>query len=92
MSNTGSVIEFLGRANDDDAALIAGLLISLVGTEPAGLAIDYLRFGRAGELVIPGAAPSRACSRLPVCLALTRGPARRPRNRRAAAGGSGYGG
>jgi hypothetical protein len=47
-------IEFLGLVTDDGTAQIAGLLFSLVGPEPAGYAIDNLRFGLAGQVVVPG--------------------------------------
>lgn len=54
VTNTGRGIEFLGLVTDDGQARIAGLLFSLVGAEPAGFAIDNLRFGRAGEVIVPG--------------------------------------
>lgn len=47
-------IEFLGLATDDGSEQIAGLLFSLVGAEPAGYAIDNIRFGARGEVVVPG--------------------------------------
>ncbi len=50
----GGGIEFLGLVTDDGSEKIAGLLFSLVGAEPAGFAIDSLRFGRSGQVVVPG--------------------------------------
>ncbi len=47
-------IEFLGLVTDDGTAQIAGLLFSLVGPEPAGYAIDNVRFGIEGQVVVPG--------------------------------------
>lgn len=55
ISNTITGIEFLGLATADNSETIAGLLFSLVGAESAGFAIDNLRFGTAGQVVIPGA-------------------------------------
>jgi PEP-CTERM motif len=54
VQNIGLGIEFLGLVTDDGTEQIAGLLFSLVGPEPAGFAIDNLRFGRAGQVVVPG--------------------------------------
>lgn len=51
VTNASLGIEFLGLGNDNGIANIAGLQFSLVGAEPAGFAIDNLRFGRAGEIV-----------------------------------------
>lgn len=45
-------IEFLGLVTDDNTNLIAGLQFSLVGAEPAGFAIDNLRFGFADQIVV----------------------------------------
>jgi hypothetical protein len=58
--NTGLGIEFLGLVTDDGTASIAGLLFSLVGPEPAGFAIDNLRFGQPGQVVVPGGVPEPA--------------------------------
>jgi len=55
--NSGLGIEFLGLVSADGSATIAGLLFSLVGAEPAGFAIDNLRFGTAGQVTVPGAVP-----------------------------------
>jgi hypothetical protein len=52
--NNGLGIEFLGLATDDGSAQIAGVFLDLVGNEPAGFAIDSLRFGRAGQINVPG--------------------------------------
>lgn len=51
--NIGTGIEFLGLVTDTGDALIAGVFLDLVGSEPAGFAIDNLRFGRAGEVIVP---------------------------------------
>ncbi|MCB1908780.1 MAG: PEP-CTERM sorting domain-containing protein [Rhodocyclaceae bacterium] len=54
VTNTGTGIEFLGLVTDDGAERIAGVFLDLVGSEPAGFAIDNLRFGRAGQIrVVP---------------------------------------
>jgi len=47
-------IEFLGLVTDDGSEEIAGVFLDLVGSEPAGFAIDNVRFGAAGEVRIPG--------------------------------------
>ena len=52
--NTELGIEFLGLVTDDGTAQIAGLLFSLVGSEPFGYAIDNVRFGIQGQVVVPG--------------------------------------
>ena len=63
VTNEGTGIEFLGLATTLGEALIAGVFLDLVGNEPSGFAIDNLRFGEAGEVVItnevpiPGAIP-----------------------------------
>lgn len=54
VTNTGLGIEFLGLVTDDGTASIAGLLFSLVGPEPAGFAIDNVRFGLPGQVTPPG--------------------------------------
>jgi hypothetical protein len=53
VTNAALGIEFLGLVTDDGTEQIAGLLFSLVGPEPAGFNIDNLRFGRAGQVVVP---------------------------------------
>lgn len=50
VTNVGLGIEFLGLVTDNGANSIAGLLFSLVGPEPAGFAIDNLRFGTADQI------------------------------------------
>lgn len=50
-------IEFLGLVTDDKSNSIAGLQFSLVGAEPAGFAIDNLRFGVADQIISPVSAP-----------------------------------
>jgi hypothetical protein len=57
VTNTGTGIEFLGLVTDNGQNQIAGLQFSLVGNEPAGFAIDNLRFGRAGEVTPPTGVP-----------------------------------
>jgi len=63
-SNLGSVnnsalgIEFLGLASSGGLNQIAGLQFSLVGPEPAGFAIDNLRFGQVNQVDIPVPTPS----------------------------------
>ncbi len=54
ISNESLGIEFLGLATQDGSELIAGLLFSLTGDEPAGFAIDNVRFGTIGQVIIPG--------------------------------------
>lgn len=54
ISNEGLGIEFLGLATQDGSEMIAGLLFSLTGDEPAGFAIDNVRFGTIGQVIIPG--------------------------------------
>lgn len=54
VSNTGLGIEFLGLVTSDGSAKIAGVFLDLVGAEPAGFAIDNLRFGVGKQVVIPG--------------------------------------
>lgn len=54
VTNEALGIEFLGLVTADGQADIAGLQFSLVGSEPAGFGIDNLRFGIAGEVVVPG--------------------------------------
>ncbi len=54
VTNTGLGIEFLGLVTDNGQPKIAGMLFHLVGAEPAGFAIDNVRFARAGQVVIPG--------------------------------------
>ncbi len=53
VTNTGRGIEFLGLVATGPK-LIAGVFLDLVGAEPAGFAIDNLRFGVRGQVVNPG--------------------------------------
>ncbi len=55
VANLGTGIEFLGLVTSDGSSQIAGVFLDLVGAEPAGFAIDNLRFGVQGQIVIPGA-------------------------------------
>lgn len=50
VSNQGFGIEFLGLVSE--AADIAGVLFSLTGPEPAGFAIDSLRFGKRDDVIV----------------------------------------
>src|SRR3546814_9537621 len=52
VSNMGLGIEFLGLVTDNGLAQIAGVQLTLTGAEPAGFAIDNLRFGRVGQVVV----------------------------------------
>jgi hypothetical protein len=54
LSNNQTGIQFLGLVTDDHSALISGLLFHLVGPEPAGFAVDNIRFGVGEEVVPPG--------------------------------------
>jgi PEP-CTERM motif len=54
VSNTQIGLEFLGLVTADHSATISGLLFSLVGDEPAGFAIDDVRFGVGSQVVVPG--------------------------------------
>lgn len=53
VQNEAMGIEFLGLVTDDKTSSIAGLQFSLVGPEPAGFAIDNLRFGFGDQIVGP---------------------------------------
>ena len=55
--NSSMGIEFLGLMTDDGSAKIAGLLFSLVGSEPAGFAIDNLRFSSDVQVKPPSDVP-----------------------------------
>lgn len=80
VANEALGIEFLGLVTDDGSAQIAGLLFSLVGPEPAGFAIDNLRFGTAGQVIVPGRLPEPASLALVGIAALAgAGAARRRR-------------
>jgi hypothetical protein len=60
VANAALGIEFLGLATDDGADKIAGLQFSLIGPEPAGFAIDNLRFGSIRQVVPPDRVPEPA--------------------------------
>ena len=47
-------LEFLGLVTNDNSAVIAALLFSLVGDEPQGFAVDDIRFGVGEQVVVPG--------------------------------------
>ena len=53
VSNLNLGIEFLGLVTSDHSATIAGLQFHLVGDEPAGFAVDNIRFGVGGQVVTP---------------------------------------
>ena len=53
VTNNDLGIEFLGLVDSNGVANIAGVFLDLVGSEPAGFAIDNLRFGRSGQVVVP---------------------------------------
>jgi hypothetical protein len=50
VSNTVTGVEFLGLVTDDQTASIAGVFLDLVGSEPAGFAIDNIRFGGVDDI------------------------------------------
>ena len=50
VSNTVLGVEFLGLVTDDQTASIAGVFLDLVGAEPAGFAIDNIRFGGVDDV------------------------------------------
>ena len=58
VSNNSLGIEFLGLVSGDGSNLIAGLQFSLIGSEPAGFAIDNLRFGRTTQVDLPASIPT----------------------------------
>jgi hypothetical protein len=58
VTNTGTGIEFLGLVTDDGSEQIAGVFLDLVGSEPAGFAIDNLRFGKQDQVIVPTPAPA----------------------------------
>ena len=52
VSNEATGIEFLGLAVASGANGIAGVFLDLVGSEPAGFAIDNVRFGQSDDVVV----------------------------------------
>ena len=50
VANEVTGIEFLGLAMADGANAIAGVFLDLIGEEPAGFAIDNIRFGSSEEV------------------------------------------
>jgi hypothetical protein len=54
VTNTGTGIEFLGLVSTNPSQGIAGVFLDLVGAEPAGFAIDNVRFGVRGQVEPPG--------------------------------------
>jgi len=62
-------IEFLGLISATGVAEIAGVFLDLVGAEPAGFNIDNLRFGVAGNIIVPpGVSPVPLPAGLPLLL------------------------
>jgi hypothetical protein len=57
VTNSQTGIQFLGLVTDDHTALISGLLFHLVGAEPAGFAVDNIRFGVGSQVVNPVPGP-----------------------------------
>lgn len=57
VANEETGIEFLGLISATGEAQIAGVFLDLVGLEPAGYNIDNVRFGGAGEIVVPPSVP-----------------------------------
>ncbi|TAF39765.1 MAG: hypothetical protein EAZ66_04330, partial [Alphaproteobacteria bacterium] len=66
VSNTVLGIEFLGLVSGDGSNIIAGLQFSLIGPEPAGFAIDNLRFGRTSQIDFPLPTPSPTATPTPL--------------------------
>lgn len=58
VANTKEGIEFLGLLTADGSAKIAGVFLDLVGNEPAGFAIDNLRFAQTGDQLVQVSEPS----------------------------------
>ena len=52
VSNEVTGIEFLGLAVASGANGIAGVFLDLIGSEPAGFAIDNVRFGQSDDVVV----------------------------------------
>ncbi len=50
VSNSILGIEFLGLVTDDNTASIAGVFLDLISNEPAGFAIDNIRFGGVADV------------------------------------------
>lgn len=57
VQNEALGIEFLGLVTEDKVSSIAGIQFSLVGSEPAGFAIDNLHFGFGSQIVGPTPVP-----------------------------------
>ena len=61
VTNNDLGIEFLGLVEQNGDTRIAGVFLDLVGSEPFGFAIDNLRFGRSGQVVVPVPEPGTLC-------------------------------
>lgn len=57
VSNVGTGIEFLGLVSANGNSEIAGVFLDLVGAEPFGFNIDNVRFGVAGQIIVPPGVP-----------------------------------
>lgn len=79
VSNTVTGIEFLGLAVSDGTATIAGVFLDLVGAEPAGFAIDNIRFGQAKDIDVVTDVPEPTVLAL-LAMGLMGMAARRKRN------------
>ncbi len=53
VSNESGGIEFLGLITEDESESIAGVFLDLIGDEPAGFAVDNIRFGVVGDIDVP---------------------------------------
>jgi hypothetical protein len=53
VTNRGFGIEFLGLVTADQSEAIAGVFLDLVASEPAGFAIDSMRFGYKDAVHVP---------------------------------------
>jgi hypothetical protein len=53
VANRNQGIEFLGLVTRDGRPRIAGVMLDLVGAEPAGFNIDNIRFGQVEDLELP---------------------------------------
>ena len=73
VSNQGTGIEFLGLVSATGMAEIAGVFLELVGAEPSGYNIDNVRFGVAGDIILPPDVNNPSTVPLPAGLPLLAG-------------------